>query len=79
MSDMTELLKPVFNNWILLIAIICVISGMITSIAKQIRKYGCHRSEMELKREMVERGLSVEEIERVIAARSASENQSSDC
>ena len=78
MSDMTDLLKPVFNNWILLIVIICVISGTITSIAKQIRKFGCHRNETLLKRELVERGLSVEEIERVIAAKSASESQSSD-
>jgi hypothetical protein len=75
---MTDLLKPLFDNWIVLIVLICVISGVITSIAKQLRKFGCHRNETMLKRELVERGLSVDEIERVIAAKSASEKKSED-
>jgi hypothetical protein len=73
---MTDLLKPLFDNWIVLIVLICVISGVITSIAKQLRKFGCHRNETMLKRDLVERGLSVDEIERVIAAKSASEKKS---
>jgi hypothetical protein len=70
---MSDVLRPLFDNWIVLIMLICVVSGVITSIAKQIRKYGCHRSETELKRELVERGLSVEEIERVISAKTPDE------
>jgi hypothetical protein len=75
---MSEIVRSMSENWIVWVVLICVGSGVITSIAKQIRKYGCHRSETELKRELVERGLSVEEIERVIAATSASEKKSED-
>ena len=75
---MKDVLKPLFDNWIVLIVLICVASGVITSIAKQLRKFGCHRNETMLKRELVERGLSVDEIERVIAAKSASEKKSED-
>ncbi len=40
-------------------------------VASQIRKYACYRHELEFKRDLVERGLSVDEIERVVAAKSA--------
>jgi hypothetical protein len=36
----------------------------------QVRKYLCFRQEVELKRDLVERGLSIDEIERVVAAKS---------
>ncbi|MEX2308155.1 MAG: hypothetical protein WD738_11210 [Pirellulales bacterium] len=61
--------KTLFDNWIVTIVLICVLASVITSLAKQMRKYGCHRSETELKRDLVERGLSVDEIERIIAAK----------
>ena len=62
-------LKTLLENWIVTIILICVGASVLTSIAKQLRKYGCHRNEVELKRELVERGLAVEEIERIIAAK----------
>jgi hypothetical protein len=65
-----SLVQMLLNNWIVLLILGSVAAGLITSIAKQIRKYGCFRQEVELKRELVERGLSVDEIERVIAAKS---------
>jgi len=49
--------------------------GLITILATQIRKYICFRHELEFKREMVERGLSIDEIERVVAAKSAHDIQ----
>jgi hypothetical protein len=63
-------LEMLLNNWIAVLILGSVLAGVITSIAKQIRKYGCFRQEVELKRELVERGLSVEEIERLVAAKS---------
>ena len=63
-------LEMLLNNWIAVLVLGTVLAGVITSIAKQIRKYGCFCQEVELKRELVERGLSVEEIERLIAAKS---------
>jgi hypothetical protein len=52
-----------------MVAIICLISAVATVIGsffKQLRKYVCHRQELEFKREMVDRGMSAEEIESVI-------------
>lgn len=63
-------------NMIVLVVFIGSVAGVIGTIAKQVRKFACHRVEMQLKRELVERGLSVDEIERVIAAKSPSEKDS---
>jgi cell division protein FtsL len=60
-----------FNMFVLVTLIGCSASA-IGVIATQTRKYFCHRHEIELKRDLVARGLSVEEIERVIAAKPAS-------
>ena len=52
-----------------IVALIMVFgAGIVTTIAKQLRIYFCHRQDIGLKRDLVERGLSVEEIERLIAA-----------
>ena len=48
--------------------------GLITALAAQVRKYASHRHELEFKRDLVERGLSIDEIERVVAAKSSSED-----
>jgi len=54
-----------------MVAIICLIFavvGIIATIAKQIRKYVCHRQEMEFKRELLDRGMTGAEIEQVVRA-----------
>ena len=58
---------------IVLVVLIGSVFGVIGTIAKQIRIFATHRADVHLKRELVERGLSVEEIERVIAAKSPRE------
>jgi hypothetical protein len=78
---MTDLFQSIVNiqtpfNMIVLVVLIGSVAGVIGTIAKQIRKFTCHRGEMQFKRELVERGLSVEEIERVIAAKSPIEKYS---
>jgi hypothetical protein len=45
------------------------VAGVLGGIATQIRKYGCHRQDVDFKRELVDRGLSADEIERIIQAR----------
>jgi hypothetical protein len=50
--------------------------GLFTALAAQVRKYASHRHELEFKRDLVERGLSIDEIERVVAARSSSSEDS---
>ena len=62
-----------------MIVFMFLIGGIVTiigTLAKQSRKFACHRAETNLKRELVECGLSVEEIERIIAAKSPSLKQS---
>jgi hypothetical protein len=65
----SHFLRLLFDHWIVTIVFVCVGASVVSSIAKQIRKYGCHRQEIELKRDLVERGLSVDEIERIVAAK----------
>lgn len=74
-SFMGEALKTIITipppfNMIVLIVLIGTLAGLIGGIAKQIRRFACHRQELEFKRELVDRGMSAEEIERVVQARS---------
>jgi hypothetical protein len=62
--DIMSMESP-FNMVVLIVLFGCV-AGVLSTIVKQIRKYACHRHEMELKRELVERGLSAEEIQRIV-------------
>jgi hypothetical protein len=56
---------------IVLVVLIGCIASVVKAVAKQSRTYASHRAELNLKRELVERGLSVDEIERVMAAKSS--------
>ena len=72
---MDEFLQSLLKNgspfgMIVLVVFIGSMVGVISTIASQIRLYATHRADVNLKREMVERGLSAEEIERIIAAKS---------
>jgi hypothetical protein len=71
LATFDDAIRTVFDNWIVTIVFICVGASLIGSIAKQMRKYGCYRQEIALKRDLVERGLSVDEIERIVSAKSA--------
>jgi hypothetical protein len=76
MNSMSEMLRgildiPVPFNMIVLVVLIFCTTGVITSFFKQLRKYACYRRDIDLKRELVERGFGVEEIERIIAAKGA--------
>ena len=59
---------PAPFNMIVLVVLICSAAGVVTTLLKELRKFACHRQELVWKRDLVERGLSVEEIERVVAA-----------
>ena len=74
MDGIYELFQGIMNmgppwNMIVLVVLITCTTGAFTSLFKQIRKYGCHRRDVDLKRDLVERGLSVDEIERIVAAK----------
>jgi hypothetical protein len=59
--------------FILLLPVAFVGLALIAVIASQVRKYACYRHELEFKRDLVERGLSIDEIERVVAAKTSPE------
>lgn len=59
---------PVPFNMIVLVVLIGCIAGVIGTFAKEIRKYACHTQDIAFKRELVERGLDGDEIERIVAA-----------
>jgi len=60
-------LQPPFAM-IVIVVMIAAAAGTVGTIAKQIRLYACHCREVELKREPVDRGMGVDDIERVMSA-----------
>ena len=56
-------------NMVVIIVMMSVGAGVITTLITQIRKYASHRQELEFKREMLDRGLSVDEIEKIVQAK----------
>jgi hypothetical protein len=66
---------PAPFNMVVVIVLIAVVAGLISTIVRETRKYFCHRNEIELKREMLERGMEPQEIEQVMRATSAKSNE----
>ena len=66
---------PAPFNMVVLLVLIGSVAHLATSVATQVRKYASHRVETQLKRELVERGLSIDEIERVVAAQSPDQSK----
>jgi hypothetical protein len=66
---------PMFDsdNVALLVPLAFITIAFLAVVVKEVRKYASHRHELDAKRDMVERGLSVEEIERVIAAKTSAD------
>ena len=70
MSQLFELIQGLHTpfNMVAIICLFFAVSSVIAALASQVRKYVCHRQEIEFKREMLDRGMSAEEIESVIRA-----------
>jgi hypothetical protein len=80
---MLEIFQAILNiqtpfNMVVLIVMFGCAAGVLSGIAHQIRKYGCHRQDIDFKRELVERGLSGEEIERIVRAQPPNLGESDD-
>jgi hypothetical protein len=74
---MSEVFHSILNmptpfNMVVMVVLIGGLAGIVKTVATQIRVYGCHRQDTEFKRDMVDRGLSADEIERILAAGSNS-------
>jgi hypothetical protein len=61
---------PTPFNMIVFIVLIGSAAGVMAAVAKEVRIFLCHRDEMELKREMLDRGMGVGEIDRAMQAKS---------
>lgn len=72
MSGFFDVLRglPTPFNMVVIIVLIVSVSSILSSVAKQIRKYACHRQELDFKRELLDRGMQGDEIEQVVRARS---------
>jgi hypothetical protein len=71
-------IPPPFNMIVLIVLIITAGSAF-TAAASQVRKYFTHRQELEFKRELLDRGMSAEEIERVVRVQSPAVREGSSC
>ena len=71
MSPFLDLIKdlPTPFNMVATICLIFAVASVIGSVVKQSRKFICHRQEIEFKREMLDRGMTAEEIEQVVEAK----------
>jgi hypothetical protein len=67
---MTDTFRAIADNWIVMIVSIFFTAWLLGTIVEETRKYACHRKDVELKRDLAERGMSAEEIERIVAAHS---------
>lgn len=67
MSSIVDLIRgiPVPFNMVVLVVFFVSAAGVISTLLTQIRKYIGLRQELEFKRDLLDRGLSIEEIERL--------------
>jgi len=72
MNSFVELMRSVPPPFNMVVYIVLIVSGssVLTSIVKQTRKYACHRQELQFKRELLDRGMPVDEVEQLVRARS---------
>ena len=72
MSQLFELIQGLHTpfNMVATICLIFAVASVFGAFFKQLRKFVCHRQEIDFKREMVDRGMSAEEIEQVVRAHS---------
>ena len=59
---------PIPFNMIIICTALLLVPATIAVIAIEVRKFATHRMDLDIKREMIDQGMSVEEIERVIQA-----------
>jgi hypothetical protein len=71
-------IPPPFNMIVLIVLIVTAGSALTAAVA-QVRKYFSHRQELEFKRELLDRGMTAEEIERVVRAQSPTVREAGSC
>ena len=59
---------PAPFNMIVLVVFLVVVGGMFTTLVQQLRKFASHRLELNFKRDLLDRGMTAEEIEQIVRA-----------
>ena len=59
---------PTPFNMIVLVVLIMATAGVFGSLFKQLRKFACHRAELAFKRDLLDRGLTADEVEQIVRA-----------
>ena len=62
---------PTPFNMIVLIVLSLSTAGVLGSLFKQLRKFACHRAELTFKRDLLDRGMSADEVEQIVRAHSS--------
>jgi hypothetical protein len=62
-------------QFFVLIALIGCTAAVLITLFVQVARYASHRAELSFKRELVDRGLSVDEIERIVSTKPTSKAQ----
>ena len=62
---------PVPFNMIVLVVLLLSAAGVCGSFFKQVRKFACHRSELSFKRDLLDRGMTADEVEQIVRAHGA--------
>jgi hypothetical protein len=71
-------IPPPFNMIVLIVLIVTAGSAFSAGVS-HVRKYFSHRQELEFKRELLDRGMTADEIERVVRAQSPAAREASTC
>jgi hypothetical protein len=66
-------------NMIVLVVLIVNFAWLVGAVAKQTRKWASHRQELEFKRELLDRGMTADEIERILKAQGPAMESRSGC
>lgn len=55
-------------NMIVLVVFALVVGGIFTTLFQQLRKFASHRAELNFKRDLLDRGLTADEVEQIVRA-----------
>jgi len=59
---------PAPFNMIVLVVFLMVVGGIFTTFFQQLRKFASHRLELNFKRDLLDRGLTADEVEQIVRA-----------
>ena len=66
---MGDTLRTLCDSRVVMIVLIFFTAWLLGSIVEELRKYACHRKDVELKRDLADRGMSADEIATLMRAK----------